>query len=49
MTVSDGMPGGSGVPAGRVITILEKEASEGLTTTGISSSGSSCSSGMSAQ
>ncbi len=49
MTVSDGMPGGSGVPAGRVITILEKEASEGLTTTGISSSGSSGSSGMSAQ
>ena len=49
MTVSEGMPGGSGVASGRVITILEKEASEGLTTTGISSSGSSGSGGMSAQ
>jgi hypothetical protein len=41
MSVSDGMPGGAGMPAERVVTILEREAgpARALTTTGTTSSG----------
>lgn len=39
MNISDGMPGGSGIPSERVLTILE-EKKQGTTTQGISSGSS---------